>query len=297
MSCAECRNRVRSRRGPSLPGRAGRATLLFRNATGRAPPIQGAGRRGSASQCAGIRGSAGRVRTGVGETPLVGPQDRAEEGEGREEGEDPRAEVAGPPDHDGADRGADQRERAQSRACWCSCRRMSGSRSIGLRLLCAEHPSVAVVPVGRWSAGPARWDAPDCAGPRLHHRQRRALRPAGQSRARPCVAGHEVRVAAPASYAAAVRRTGLIHVPFDDPPAELIGPVMARLARGVVRGGQRDGAATGVRGDRRPRRGAGADRGDGRVASGCAGPRAGRVRLAGRGRAGRGAARAGRRSG
>jgi UDP:flavonoid glycosyltransferase YjiC (YdhE family) len=43
-------------------------------------------------------------------------------------------------------------------------------------------------------------------------------------------AGHEVRVAAPASYATAVRRTGLVHLPFDDPPAERIGPVMARLA-------------------------------------------------------------------
>ena len=43
-------------------------------------------------------------------------------------------------------------------------------------------------------------------------------------------AGHEVRVAAPASYAAAVRRTGLVHLPFDDPSPELIGPVMARLA-------------------------------------------------------------------
>lgn len=48
--------------------------------------------------------------------------------------------------------------------------------------------------------------------------------------ARACVAaGHEVRIAAPASFAAAVARTGLEHEPFDDAPPELIGPLMARL--------------------------------------------------------------------
>lgn len=41
--------------------------------------------------------------------------------------------------------------------------------------------------------------------------------------------GHEVRVAAPVSFADTVRRLGLDHVPFDDAPAELVGPVMARL--------------------------------------------------------------------
>jgi hypothetical protein len=48
--------------------------------------------------------------------------------------------------------------------------------------------------------------------------------------ARACAAaGHEVRVAAPASYAAAVARTGLPHEPFADAPAELVGPIMATL--------------------------------------------------------------------
>ncbi|WP_175525358.1 glycosyltransferase [Microbacterium sp. cf046] len=42
-------------------------------------------------------------------------------------------------------------------------------------------------------------------------------------------AGHEVRVAAPASYAAAVAKAGFAHEPFADGPAELIGPVMGRL--------------------------------------------------------------------
>src|SRR5262245_20406156 len=42
-------------------------------------------------------------------------------------------------------------------------------------------------------------------------------------------AGHEVRVAAPASYAAAVERAGFAHEPFADSPAELVGPVMAAL--------------------------------------------------------------------
>ena len=42
-------------------------------------------------------------------------------------------------------------------------------------------------------------------------------------------AGHEVRVAAPASYAAALESAGYVHAPFDDAPPELIGPVMARL--------------------------------------------------------------------
>lgn len=42
-------------------------------------------------------------------------------------------------------------------------------------------------------------------------------------------AGHEVRVAAPASYARAVRAAGFAHEPFADPPRDLIGPVMAGL--------------------------------------------------------------------
>ena len=41
--------------------------------------------------------------------------------------------------------------------------------------------------------------------------------------------GHEVRVAAPASYAHAVVAAGFAHEPFDDAPPELIGPVMGRL--------------------------------------------------------------------
>ncbi|GAA1960143.1 DUF1205 domain-containing protein [Nocardioides panacihumi] len=48
--------------------------------------------------------------------------------------------------------------------------------------------------------------------------------------ARACAgAGHEVRVAAPASYAGTLDRAGLIHEPFDDAPPDLIGPIMARL--------------------------------------------------------------------
>ena len=48
--------------------------------------------------------------------------------------------------------------------------------------------------------------------------------------ARACAAaGHEVRVAAPASYAAAVERAGFAHEPFADAPPDLVGPVMARL--------------------------------------------------------------------
>lgn len=42
-------------------------------------------------------------------------------------------------------------------------------------------------------------------------------------------AGHEVRVAAPVSFATTVRHTGLDHLPFSDPPTELIAPVMAQL--------------------------------------------------------------------
>ncbi len=42
-------------------------------------------------------------------------------------------------------------------------------------------------------------------------------------------AGHEVAVAAPASYATALERGGFAHVPFADAPEELIGPIMARL--------------------------------------------------------------------
>jgi hypothetical protein len=41
--------------------------------------------------------------------------------------------------------------------------------------------------------------------------------------------GHEVRVAAPESYGAALARAGLAHEPFSDAPRELIDPIMARL--------------------------------------------------------------------
>ena len=48
--------------------------------------------------------------------------------------------------------------------------------------------------------------------------------------ARACAqAGHEVRVAAPESYCAALARAGLLHEPFADAPPELIGPVMGTL--------------------------------------------------------------------
>ncbi len=48
--------------------------------------------------------------------------------------------------------------------------------------------------------------------------------------ARACAgAGHEVRVAAPASYAATVTGAGFAHEPFADAPRELIGPIMDRL--------------------------------------------------------------------
>lgn len=48
--------------------------------------------------------------------------------------------------------------------------------------------------------------------------------------ARACAeAGHEVRVAAPVSYGAAVARAGLRHEPFADAPPDLVGPIMAEL--------------------------------------------------------------------
>ncbi|WP_404433706.1 glycosyltransferase [Microbacterium lacus] len=42
-------------------------------------------------------------------------------------------------------------------------------------------------------------------------------------------AGHEVLVAAPASYAGVVAKAGFVHEPFADAPRDLIGPVMKRL--------------------------------------------------------------------
>ena len=42
-------------------------------------------------------------------------------------------------------------------------------------------------------------------------------------------AGHEVTVAAPASFAAAVAATGLNHAPFADVPPEVLGPIFGRL--------------------------------------------------------------------
>lgn len=48
--------------------------------------------------------------------------------------------------------------------------------------------------------------------------------------ARACVAaGHDVRVAAPASYGEALARAGFQHEPFADAPPEIIGPVMGSL--------------------------------------------------------------------
>jgi UDP:flavonoid glycosyltransferase YjiC (YdhE family) len=43
-------------------------------------------------------------------------------------------------------------------------------------------------------------------------------------------AGHDVRVAAPESFAGHIQRAGLTHAPFDDVPPEVIGPVFGRLA-------------------------------------------------------------------
>lgn len=48
--------------------------------------------------------------------------------------------------------------------------------------------------------------------------------------ARACLAaGHDVAVAAPASFAAEVEAAGLVHRPFADVPADVIGPVLDRL--------------------------------------------------------------------
>ncbi len=42
-------------------------------------------------------------------------------------------------------------------------------------------------------------------------------------------AGHEVKVAAPASFAPAVAATGLDHAPFADVPPEVMGAIFGRL--------------------------------------------------------------------
>jgi hypothetical protein len=48
--------------------------------------------------------------------------------------------------------------------------------------------------------------------------------------ARACAAaGHEVRVAAPTSFGAAVERAGFAHAPFDDVPPDVMGAVFGRL--------------------------------------------------------------------
>jgi UDP:flavonoid glycosyltransferase YjiC (YdhE family) len=49
--------------------------------------------------------------------------------------------------------------------------------------------------------------------------------------ARACAAaGHEVRVAAPRSFASHVERAGLPHEPFDDVPPEVLGPIFGGLS-------------------------------------------------------------------
>ena len=40
---------------------------------------------------------------------------------------------------------------------------------------------------------------------------------------------HEVKVAAPASFASAVAATGLDHAPFGNVPPEVLGPIFGRL--------------------------------------------------------------------
>ncbi|MEO7449184.1 MAG: glycosyltransferase [Humibacillus sp.] len=50
--------------------------------------------------------------------------------------------------------------------------------------------------------------------------------------ARACLeAGHEVRVAAPVSFAGDVEAAGLAHEPFDDVPPEVLGPIFGRLGQ------------------------------------------------------------------
>ena len=44
-----------------------------------------------------------------------------------------------------------------------------------------------------------------------------------------CAAGHEVKVAAPASFAGAVHGARLDHAPFADVPPEIMGPIFGRL--------------------------------------------------------------------
>ena len=81
-----------------------------------------------------------------------------------------------------------------------------------------------LAPIAPADMGPSRGARAVC-----HHGQRRPLR-AAPAFARACAAaGHEVRVAAPASYAAAVTRAGFPHEPFADAPPDLVGPVMASL--------------------------------------------------------------------
>ena len=48
--------------------------------------------------------------------------------------------------------------------------------------------------------------------------------------ARACAAaGHQLLVAAPASFSDTVASSGLVHAPFDDVPAEVMGPIFGRL--------------------------------------------------------------------
>ena len=44
-------------------------------------------------------------------------------------------------------------------------------------------------------------------------------------------AGHEVKVAAPVSFTAAVAAAGFDHAPFADVPPEVLGPIYSRLAQ------------------------------------------------------------------
>ena len=67
-------------------------------------------------------------------------------------------------------------------------------------------------------------------------------------------AGHDVRVAAPASFAGAVAGAGFEHAPFADVASEVMGPIFSRLPRALVGGGQRDGDRRDLRPARRPGR-------------------------------------------
>ena len=153
------------------------------------------GSRLTAADIASLVGSAGETEVGPGATCYPARDEAAPlRSKAQDAGGGPR--VRRNQGH-GADRGADQRE---------------GPGPAPLLV----HPSVTVVPVGRWSAGPAGGTTPDCAGSSSPPPPTTATSGRWAFRAGPCVCGSRGTGGRSRVVRRGPRRAGFVHEPFAD---------------------------------------------------------------------------------